>query len=216
MRVLQKIKHKSYRTIKKNLFFGKLKRNIQKKTSQFSYPYKIHLGCGKVKFSNWINIDLDKSISAADFVWDLTYGIPFDDCSCQSIYCEHLLEHFTAEQGVSLLRECRRVLKPEGILRVAMPSLDVLIEKSASGNWQDQDWLNWPEYRFIQTRAEMLNIAFKNWGHKWLYDREELHRRLSEAGFTRVEDVEWGKSDSIELRNRETRLDSLLICEAQK
>lgn len=149
-------------------------------------------------------------------MWDLSREIPFDDCSCQLIYCEHLLEHFTVEQGVSLLRECWRVLEPKGILRVAMPSLDVLIEKSASGNWKEQDWLTWPEYRFVKTRAEMLNIAFRGWGHKWLYDREELHRRLSEAGFTKNKDAEWGRSDLPELRNRETRRDSLLICEAQK
>jgi hypothetical protein len=51
----------------------------------------------------------------------------------------------------------------------------------------------------------MLNMAFRAWGHKWLYDREELHRRLHEAGFTRVKDVEWGGSEEVELRNRETR-----------
>ena len=54
------------------------------------------------------------------------------------------------------------------------------------------------------------------WGHKWLYDREELHRRLSEAGLRKIKDVEWGRSDSLKLRNRESRRDSLLICEAQK
>lgn len=208
--------NKLYNMLNNGLFLRMRKRDIQKIISQFGFPYKLHLGCGKVQFNDWINIDSDKSAGGADIVWDLIHGIPFGDCSCQLIYCEHLLEHFTVEQGVSLLRECRRVPETEGILRVAMPSLDVLIEKSESGNWQKQDWLTWPEYRFVKTRAEMLNIAFRGWGHKWLYDREELHRRLSEAGFTKIKDGEWGRSDSPELRNLESRRDSLLICEAQK
>ena len=207
---------KIYKKINDILILTKFKRDMQKLIPQFSHPYKLHLGCGKVRLSKWINIDLDESSGGADIVWDLTRGIPLDDASCQLIYCEHLLEHFTVEEGLALLRECRRVLEAEGILRVAVPSLDVIIEKSASGNWKDQEWLSWPEYGYIQTRAEMLNMAFRAWGHKWLYDREELHRRLHEAGFTRVKDVEWGGSEEVELKNRETRRDSLLICEAQK
>lgn len=62
----------------------------------------------------------------------------------------------------------------------------------------------------------MLNIAFRWWGHRWLYDREELHRRLGEAGFDRLEDVAPGQSTRPELRNLETRPDSLLVCEATK
>ena len=62
----------------------------------------------------------------------------------------------------------------------------------------------------------MLNMIFRGWGHQWLYDREELHRRLKEAGFRNIRDVEWGESQFPELRNRETRKDSLLICEVQK
>mgnify|MGYP003793632747 CR=1 FL=1 len=99
-------------------------------------------------------------------------------------------------------------------MRVAMPSLDDLIKKSYEGNWREQDWLTWPKYQHIKTRAEMLNISFREWGHQWLYDREELHRRLQEAGFTKIKDVEWGVSDWPELCGLETRLDSGLICEA--
>ena len=97
-----------------------------------------------------------------------------------------------------------------------MPSLEYTINKYCSDKWNDQDWLEWKEHRFIQTRAEMINIAFRWWGHQWLYDREELHRRLKEAGFTIIRDVEWGYSKIPELSNLETRKDSKLICEATK
>lgn len=186
------------------------------KLKRFSKPYKLHLGCGSVKFNGWVNIDADSKLATVDLVWDLSLGLPVDDASCEFIYCEHFLEHLTVEQGVSFLRECRRALAPEGVLRVAMPSLDYLIDKLCQGDWRDQDWLTWPEHRFIKTRAEMLNISFRWWGHQWLYDREELHRRLDEAGFRHISDVEWRESNISELRQRETRIDSKLICEAKR
>jgi predicted SAM-dependent methyltransferase len=195
---------------------AKYYQNVIRVLRQFVRPYKLHLGCGKVKFDGWINIDLNQKLDTVDIVWDVSDGLPFEDGSCKMIYHEHMLEHLSIEKGMFLLQECHRVLQVGGVLRVAMPSLDVLLEKANSENWRDQDWLTWPEYQFIQTRAEMLNISFRWWGHQWLYDREELHRRLHESGFRKVRDVEWGSSDIPELRKRETRKDSLLICEAWK
>ena len=55
-------------------------------------------------------------------------------------------------------------------MRIAMRSLDRIIEKSYLGNGKDQDWLKWQEDQFIKTRAEMLNISFRWWRHQWLYD----------------------------------------------
>ena len=62
----------------------------------------------------------------------------------------------------------------------------------------------------------MLNVAFRWWGHQHLYDREELTRVLSEAGFERVEFVERMQSKHEDLRDLETRLDSKLVAEATK
>lgn len=50
----------------------------------------------------------------------------------------------------------------------------------------------------------------------WLYDFEELDRRLREAGFSTIENVAWGESKYAELRERETRQETVLICEATK
>lgn len=179
-------------------------------------PYRLHLGCGSVRLQGWVNIDVDASLATADVIWDLSRGLPVEDGSCELIYHEHLLEHMTAEAGVRFLRECRRALCQGGTMRVAMPSLDVILEKSTNGDWRDQDWLTWPGSAFIQTRAEMLNMVFRWWDHRWVYDREELHRRLREAGFETINDVEQGESRIPALQNLETRRDSLLICEASR
>ncbi|HUY93401.1 MAG TPA: methyltransferase domain-containing protein [Pirellulales bacterium] len=183
---------------------------------KFTPPYKINAGCGSLRFEGWVNIDCNTALENVDFFWDLAEGLPTPDESCSVIYSEHVLEHLNVQQGLHYLRECRRSLAPGGVLRTAMPSLDDLIEKSAAGRWREQAWLDEPQWRFIDSRAEMFNIMFRWWGHQWVYDREELYRRLREAGFEQIRDVAWGESEVECLRNRETRNDSLLICEAVK
>lgn len=173
---------------------------------------KLNLGCGEVHYPGWLNIDIEPG---ADIVIDITRGLPWDDGAVGYIYNEHLLEHLPPEQGVELLRECHRVLAPGGVLRVAMPDLDYLVFKSM-WDWRDQDWLTWPQFGFIQTRAEMMNISFRWWGHQWLYDEEELARRFRESGWQEFRRVEWGQSDHPTLCGKETRKDTKLIMEAVK
>lgn len=206
----------AYRGAADRVIIPMKRRRAEKTLSAFAPPYKLHLGCGGNKFQGWVNIDADASHGTADILWDLTKGFPVEDSSCSLIYSEHMLEHLKVWQGVDFLRECHRALRPGGVVRVAMPSLDDLIKKSYEGNWRDQDWLTWPTYESVQTRAEMLNISFRYWGHQWLYDREELQRRMREAGFEQIRDAEWGESETEELRGLETRVDSRLVCEAVK
>ncbi len=162
--------HKAYRFIKrleeKNRY-RRLKMYAQKQIRRYGCPYKLHIGCGHVKFEGWVNIDLNGTADEVDIVWDATKKFPLEDESCAFIYSEHFLEHLTIEQASLFLCECRRLLELGGVLRIAMPSLETIVKKYSSLDWRDQDWLSWPEHRFIQTRAEMLNIAFRWWGHQW-------------------------------------------------
>ena len=215
MKALVKKLYGDYRSVLEEARLPVQRRLVAKQLSGYRLPYQLHLGCGAVNFAGWINIDADRA-SAADIIWDLAKGIPVPDSSCALIYSEHMLEHLTVEQGRQFLSECQRALQTGGTLRIAMPSLDVLLEKSHCGNWREQDWLGWPEYQFVQTRAEMMNMFFRAWGHQWIYDAEELQRRLREAGFKKITEAQWGRSQITTLNNRETRKDSLLICEARK
>ena len=219
------VEKKARGAVRRARSFGRAARNqvilpwrtfeAEKSIQRFTPPYSLNVGCGYIKFDGWINLDSIRT-DVADIVWDIRDGLPFADGSCRFIYNEHFLEHLDADDGASFLRECHRILRPEGVLRIAMPSLDVIIEKASQGTWRDQDWLTWPENSFINSRAEMLNVAFRWWGHLWLYDREELRRRLSDAGFSKIADAAWGRSEVAELSGRETRADSLLICEARR
>ncbi|WP_199192350.1 class I SAM-dependent methyltransferase [Chlorogloea sp. CCALA 695] len=211
-----KISESVTKIMKKRLTF--YNKYIAKKTmSKFQTPYKLNVGCGSNKHIGWLNLDLEGDPNIVDIFWNAAQKFEFmNDNSCSLIYSEHFLEHLPIDQGVNFLAECYRLLENGGSLRIAMPSLEYVIAKYNSEDWHSQDWLTWPEYQFIKSRAEMMNICFRWWGHQWLYDCEELHRRLYEAGFEKVKDLSWGYSDVPELQNRETRKDSLLICEAQK
>ena len=88
--------------------------------------------------------------------------LPFAENQLDLIYSEHVLEHVSFSTGISFLKEARRVLRPQGILRIAMPDLDDLVENYQK-DWRCPDWVRWPQFSFIQTRAEMINIAFRWW-----------------------------------------------------
>lgn len=171
----------------------------------------LHLGCGKNYFPGWLNLDLDSPL--ADLHHDLRNPLPFPDGVFRLVHSEHLIEHLTLAEGVALFRECYRTLENGGVMRVAMPDLDYLVERYQN-DWRDQDWLHWPGFEFIQTRAQMMNIGMREWGHKYLYNREELELRLLEAGFSDVRFVKHGTSNIVEFMNLETRVDSILVAEA--
>jgi predicted SAM-dependent methyltransferase len=171
---------------------------------------KLHLGCGTVHLPGWVNIDIETS--QADLTLDITRGLPLPDGSARLIYHEHVMEHITIDEAKTCLKDWFRLLEPGGVLRIATPDLAYVVERY-SGDWRNQAWLRLPEYAFIQTRAEMLNTSLRWWGHQYLYDEEELRRRLREAGFETVRRCALGESPVDELARLETREDSLLILE---
>lgn len=173
---------------------------------------KLHLGCGGNRMSGWVNIDT----GGADVNADLTKPWPFPDASARLMYTEHMLEHMTPTDGEACLREAFRVLKPGGVIRIALPSVSHLCKLVAEGRWKEQDWLTWPQFSHVQTAAEMMNMVFRDWGHQWMYDEEELERRLRNAGFTDVTTQFYGHSVHDELKGLESRKDSLLITEATR
>ena len=124
-------------------------RDFQNMARNNSLKY-LNLGCGRRYHPDWTNLDF-RSTGEGVIAHDLTQGIPFPGESCDVVYHSHLLEHFTPEAGARLLRECYRVLRPGGIIRVAVPDLEQIahlyihaLEKADAGDrlWQKRyDWI---------------------------------------------------------------------------
>lgn len=86
----------------------------------------LNLGCGRRLHPAWVNVDFQTTAPGV-MACDLTKGIPFSSASFDVVYNSHLLEHFTKSQAPVFLKECFRVLKPSGILRVVVPDLEAII-----------------------------------------------------------------------------------------
>ena len=119
---------------------------------------KLHLGCGKIYFDGWINIDSDSD--EADLKHDLRNPLPYENNSVDFIYNEHFIEHLTVKEGLRFLSECFRVLKKGGVLRIAGPSLDyIMFHYFFFRRWQS--WYKKYGCEWIKTKAEMINNSFE-------------------------------------------------------
>ena len=83
----------------------------------------INLGCGCHYHPAWTNFDLvpqGPGVIGADLI----RGIPLPDANADVVYHSSVLEHIRREDVPIFLAECCRVLKPGGIIRVAVPDLE--------------------------------------------------------------------------------------------
>ena len=88
----------------------------------------LNLGCG-TNYSTqqeWTNIDFTADGEAV-IAHNLLKGIPFTDHSFDAVYHSHVLEHFSKDDGEIFTAECFRVLKPGGVLRIAVPDLETIV-----------------------------------------------------------------------------------------
>jgi predicted SAM-dependent methyltransferase/glycosyltransferase involved in cell wall biosynthesis len=170
----------------------------------------LNIGCGKQHLEGFVNMDIEQPF---DEKLDARNGLPFGDRTVDGIYSEHFFEHLTQAEGLSFLRECRRVLKPNGTVRVAMPDLDAFVNRYVSTDWRGDGDMFRLGFDWVQNRCEMLNFGMREWGHKHLYNEEELLRIARMSGLEPVKRCAHGKSDRPEFVGRETRKGSNLIVE---
>jgi SAM-dependent methyltransferase len=110
----------------------------------------LNLGCGSRFHPDWVNVDFHAAAPGVR-ACDLRRGIPFPDAAFDVVYHSHLLEHFSKQLAPIFLRECYRVLKPGGMLRIAVPDLEAIVrgylealEKASQSlpGWKDNyDWM---------------------------------------------------------------------------
>jgi SAM-dependent methyltransferase len=110
----------------------------------------INLGCGNRFHSDWVNADIAPSDPSV-IPCDLSKNLPFPDNGFDVVYHSNVLEHIRRDDALPFLRECYRILKPGGILRVATPDLERIcklylekLQRAAAGDSAsayDYDWM---------------------------------------------------------------------------
>ncbi len=86
---------------------------------------KLHLGCGTKKIDGFTNIDI-RYLPGVDEVNNVKFIRNYENESVDLIYACHVLEHFSRWEYKSVLARWYEVLKPNGILRLAVPNFEVI------------------------------------------------------------------------------------------
>lgn len=155
---------------------------------------KLNVGCYATMFyKGWVNIDqhdLDAWAAGQGYQYrrhDLRNGIPYPTGCVDLIFAHHFLEHLSYKEGSAFLRECRRVLRPTGALRIVVPNLQELVTMyylagDGTTALETFDEMN-------AGCAEQKTDAGKLWSllcpdHKAGYDSGTLEQMLEDAGFS--------------------------------
>ena len=88
---------------------------------------KLHLGCGERYLEGFIHVDLAQ-YDHIDYEMPVDNLEIFSDNSAEEIYASHVIEYFDREEIKSVLKEWNRVLKKNGVLRLAVPNFPELIK----------------------------------------------------------------------------------------
>jgi predicted SAM-dependent methyltransferase len=155
---------------------------------------------------------------------DARERLPFEDGVFDWVYAEHFVEHISAAEAIGWLTELRRVLSPAGVIRLTTPDLRRYVESylSPDGGFfpthRDGLYERGARPRMPERPAFMFNLIFYYWGHRWIYDFDELRYALGEAGFDADTVVRRafheGALPEVAMLDRETRRHETMYVEA--
>jgi len=142
---------------------------------------KINLGCGWRNFDkDWIHID-GGDYDHLDYT-DIT-KLEFENNSVDLIYVSHVLEYFDINEVKQLLQEWQRVLKPEGILRIAVPDFETMTKLYHEEKVTLKDIIG-PLYGRMPMGDKMIY-------HKTTYDWKSLYSLLYSVEFYDIKRYDW-------------------------
>lgn len=180
---------------------------------------RINVGCGQTPTPGWRNFDNSPSLRLAQvplvpellrklglinhiqykFVQfarehqiehgDARKGLPVGDGSVDVVYSSHMLEHLDSIEASAFLREAFRVLRPGGILRIAVPDLENQVaqyeESGDADAFIEGTYLCVPRARSFGERLRLMLAGTRH--HQWMYDGRSLVRILQVHGFVNAE-----------------------------
>lgn len=167
---------------------------------------KLNLGSHNKRKEGYVNVDVHQW-GDVDILHDLVkYPYPFKDNSIEAILMEEVLEHFSFREIYNVLKECFRILQPNGIINIQVPDIGKMCQMYVNGEVCDcvphkavsfDDFKANPDCFVCQGKAKINTnrfwIAFSGAGkHPWdwhhaHFDENKLKELLTKVGFKRVE-----------------------------
>jgi SAM-dependent methyltransferase len=203
---------------------------------------RLHLGCGSTTPPGWVNVDYSlgarlgrlpgigalvraSGLFAIDWsrdirLHDLRRPFPFPDASARVIYSAHTLEHLSRDEGARFLRECHRVLAPDGVARIVVPDLRAILDAYEKGRFPAVELLDRLGVFAEQPGDGRLKRWLAPWvrfPHRCMYDARSLLASLGAAGFdARLHAPGVSRIAELEDVEREERTEGGLIVEATR
>jgi predicted SAM-dependent methyltransferase len=139
---------------------------------------------------------------------DLERRLPFADRSFAFVFGEHVIEHLSPPRADNLLAELHRILRPGGVLRLTTPDLRKIVALYEDRNPVVERAEYAEFFRGLSSKpydrpARILNDYLRLWGHRHIYDEQDLTVCLTAAGFADVVRNEPGDSAFAALRGVE-------------
>lgn len=172
----------------------------------------LNIGCGKCFNSSWINVDISSNSSIV-ISHNILKGLPFLHNLFDACYSSHVLEHLSQYQAINLLTECIRVLKPNGIIRLVVPDLEMIaknyllaLERSLLGDIEaqaDYDWM------ILELFDQMVRNTSGGEMGKYLSSSDIKNKDFILSRIGNEAEVFWNKINNINRKSAFTKLDSI-------
>ncbi len=168
---------------------------------------RLNLGCGPQVVKGWTNVDyalgakiskfplfraFNNKVKLFNVSWNdeiylhnLTQKFPWQDNTVDVVYSSHTLEHFSKEEGLAFLKECHRVLRKGGTIRIVVPDLKSVIEQYKSGQIRADEFVQTLGVLYTKKNNFIKNklAPFIQFPHKCMYDTTSLVDILNNIGF---------------------------------
>jgi SAM-dependent methyltransferase len=177
---------------------------------------RLNWGCGHSGEPGWINSDV-KAGPGIDISADIQAGLPLEDGAIDYVVSIHALQEIPYPEIVSILQELRRVLKPDGVLRLVLPDLDKHIHAYLQGDrtfFCPPDSESGPEFvgvpdEDVSSLGGKLIVQLIWYGYtRTFFTAEFIEELLLKSGFREVHHCAYQETRSpyigiVELDNRE-------------
>lgn len=161
---------------------------------------QLNIGSFLDMYYGWTNVDIiDLSAWAAHNGYRFSFAdmrklSMWQDNSVALINCSHMLEHLTRAEGMVFLRECNRILKDGGIMRIGVPDARTICHAYLYGRIMDYKEFNVGVENSKDSAEALYEMLLS--GHTTCYDADSVINLLRENGFVEIERMKFGKSKS--------------------
>jgi predicted SAM-dependent methyltransferase len=121
----------------------------------------LNIGCGNRFHTDFINMDIVSNHPSV-IAYNILKGIPFTDNDLTLVYHSHVLEHFDKLKGEWFVRECFRVIEPNGFIRIAVPDLEKIARKYLSLLDTQTSNPSLPSYDYDWILLELYDQTMRN------------------------------------------------------